>query len=60
MQNLDFVFHLLQQVTPVINMFSFSSVFSLVLVAAAIGVQAETHTVHFTNKCVLFLNIKRQ
>ena len=41
-------------------MLSFSSVFSLVLVAAAIGVQAETHTVHFTNKCVLFLNIKRQ
>ncbi|KJA28795.1 hypothetical protein HYPSUDRAFT_128656 [Hypholoma sublateritium FD-334 SS-4] len=32
-------------------MLSFASVFSLVLVTAAIGVQAETHTVHFTNNC---------
>ncbi len=34
-------------------MYSFTKAFSFVLVAAAIGVQAETHTVHFQNKYVL-------
>ncbi|KJA28799.1 hypothetical protein HYPSUDRAFT_154879 [Hypholoma sublateritium FD-334 SS-4] len=32
-------------------MYSFTKVFSFVLAAVAIGVQAETHTVTFTNKC---------
>ncbi|KJA28797.1 hypothetical protein HYPSUDRAFT_619789 [Hypholoma sublateritium FD-334 SS-4] len=32
-------------------MYSFTKAFSFVLVAAAIGVQAETHTVHFQNNC---------
>lgn len=31
-------------------MLSFKAVFSLVLVAAAIGANAESHTVHFVNK----------
>ena len=34
-------------------MYSLTKAFSFVLVAAAIGVQAETHTVHFTNKYAL-------
>lgn len=34
-------------------MYSFTTAFSFVLVAVVIGVQAETHTVHFQNKYAL-------